>query len=74
MIIRFQSTTLRNPSNPELNYSTIHNFRSSKLAILIQWFITLSDNRDWLHTKGNISVAEVKCLCGNSSKLFTAHF
>ena len=69
-----------------MNYSIIHNFRSSKLAVLIQGVITLSDDRYWLLTEGNTFVVEVKCMrvcvcvcvcvcaCGSSSKLLTAYF
>ena len=46
-----------------MNYSIIHNFRSSKLAVLIQGVITLSDDRYWLLTEGNTFVVEVKCMC-----------
>jgi len=63
-----------------MNYPTTHNFRSGKLAVLVHWGITLSDDRYWLHTEGNTFVVEVKCVCvcvcvcGNPSKLLTSYF
>ena len=46
-----------------MNYSTVHNFRSRKLAILIHWGTNLSDDRYWLYTERNTFVVEINSVC-----------